>query len=239
MHQPSGVFVRFLNDENFSCNTQPLSREESDRLKSAIRHRYFCRLFFDDLPVWAMVGELFPPGSEPFKELLSRVYNSVSSESDNRSMEAEDLAPFLYTQRHLHIFYNKDNRIVQVDLTSDPRSLVAVQENKILTFRMSVTFEARPDESYESRFERYLDIEMGKLYAYSIWGSAVFVIFLSACFCSVLVRTLKKDYARYAALPQADNDDDDEQQQQQIRSVGSVGGDGWRQISGDVFRAPP
>ena len=52
------------------------------------------------------------------------------------------------------------------------------------------------------------------------------VIFLTGLVSMILMRTLKKDYARYA------KDDDLED----VRDVGEESG--WKQVHGDVFRPP-
>jgi len=54
------------------------------------------------------------------------------------------------------------------------------------------------------------------------------VIFLTGLVSMILMRTLKKDYARYS------RDDDDIEDD---RDVGDESG--WKQVHGDVFRAPP
>jgi transmembrane 9 superfamily protein 3 len=54
------------------------------------------------------------------------------------------------------------------------------------------------------------------------------VIFLTGLVTMILMRTLRKDYARYA---KDDDDADDE------RDIGDESG--WKQIHGDIFRPPP
>jgi len=67
-----------------------------------------------------------------------------------------------------------------------------------------------------------------QIHWFSIFNSFMMVIFLSGLVSMILMRTLRRDYAKYS------KDDDDMEDE---RDVGDESG--WKQIHGDVFRAPP
>ncbi|GMH99463.1 hypothetical protein TrLO_g5852 [Triparma laevis f. longispina] len=87
----SGYHIFFSTNsphKETSC-TQTLSKYDVNELKKAVEEQYFYQMYFDDLPVWGMVGE--------------------------RTREGGD---YIFTQRHLSVGYNND-RIVEVNMTSD------------------------------------------------------------------------------------------------------------------------
>ena len=182
-------------------------------------------MYLDDLPVWGMVGEMVPYDGERLHHMAELSGNEVS-----------DLHPYVYTTRNLIISYNKD-QVVKVDLTSDPKSLKQVKEGAELEFALHVQFEQTPDE-FHSRFDRYLDHEFFKhpIHWFSVFNSFMMVLFLMGLVALILLRTLKKDYARYGLIHDLeDGDDDDEKEAMMADKVEDAG---WKQVHGDVFRAP-
>jgi transmembrane 9 superfamily member 3 len=221
-----------------SCTTKALTAQEATRFAKAIQHRWFYQMYLDDLPVWGMVGEMLPPSGaatvdKKEKDDLQRL-DHVSEVSD---AEASTLKPFVYTSRNLVVSYNKD-QIVKVDLTSDPKSLEEVKEGSQFTFTMFVQF-VKTEEEFHSRFDRYLDHEFFKhpIHWFSVFNSFMMVLFLMGLVALILLRTLKKDYARYGLvhdLEDADTGGTDEEGKPLQGSEDS----GWKQVHGDVFRAP-
>jgi len=145
----------------------------------------------------------------------------------------------VYTRRNLVISYNK-NQIVKVDLTSDPKSLVEVREGATLTFVLATMFISTSEE-FHSRFDRYLDHEFFKhpIHWFSVFNSFMMVLFLMGLVALILLRTLKKDYARYGLV----HDEEEDQgligdEEDKLHSHANTEDAGWKQVHGDVFRAP-
>jgi transmembrane 9 superfamily protein 3 len=248
----SGHDVSFLRQKEETCTTSPLTPTEADLFVNAVRHRWFYQMYLDDLPVWGMVGEMLPSNQHPSplddkqkRNDLQRLESVSSGGGKSNDASSSSLTPYVYTTRHLKISYN-ENQIVKVDLTSDPKSLVAVQAGSQLTFALVTSFERTTTEEFRSRFDRYLDHEFFKhpIHWFSVFNSFMMVLFLMGLVALILLRTLKKDYARYGLLQE-----NDEQQQEQELLVGDEeGGEqhykgttedaGWKQVHGDVFRAP-
>ncbi|EFX05714.1 endosomal integral membrane protein [Grosmannia clavigera kw1407] len=89
--------------------------------------------------------------------------------------------------------------------------------------------------AWATRWDKYLHVIDPKIHWFSLINSAVIVVFLVLTVTSVLVRTLRKDIARYNRLDQINLDD----------LSGSGGFDdgvqedsGWKLVHGDVFRTP-
>ncbi|CAJ0845060.1 10467_t:CDS:10 [Entrophospora sp. SA101] len=156
--------------------------------------------FLDDLPIWGFVGET----------------DKVSGEV------------FLYAHRDFVVSYNED-KIIQVKLESNnPIKLYWENQDLPIRFSYSVNWIAT-DDPFDARFDKLLDMEFfeHKIHWFSIINSFVMVIVLTGFVSLILVRMIKKDYARYdkeIEIGDLDHDIGDEY--------------GWKQIHGDVFRAP-
>jgi len=241
------------------CNTKSLTTEEAASFTKAAEDQWFFHMYIDDLPVWGMVGEMLPdPNNPKVKKVWENAKDSQQSDlqhlndvvGQNLDLEGIELKPFVYTYRYLSVSYNKD-RIVKVDLTSDPASLIEVKPGAELNFKLFIKWEPT-DEEFHSRFDRYLDHAFFKhqIHWFSIFNSFMMVFFLMGLVALILLRTLRKDYARYAMsrsdLEEGDMDDDQvDENGKPLLDEGrpSVGGmpaedSGWKQVHGDVFRAP-
>lgn len=134
--------------------------------------------------------------------------------------------PRVYLRQRYRIHYN-ENRIIRVVMELD--DLTAFAPGDTLEFSFEVEWE-QSWTPFEKRFEFYLDRTFFEhdIHWFSIFNSFMMVIFLCGLVSLILVRTLKNDFAKYTA------DDDDLE-----GPDSSLGEDsGWKQVHGDVFRAP-
>jgi transmembrane 9 superfamily member 3 len=127
-----------------------------------------------------MVGELLPSDQEVAKQLLEQGNKDGKDDLSRLDKVADvtdlgDLVPYVYTTRVLKIKTNGD-RIVQVDLTSDPLSLVKVQPNQSYEFSLHIQWEST-NEEFHSRFDRYLDHDFLKhpIHWFSVFNSFMMV----------------------------------------------------------------
>jgi len=243
--------------EKEECVTEALSEKDAAAFTHAAEEDWFYQMFLDDLPVWGMVGEMVPQwegkDQEAFEMRLRKgesdkeALENALSPQHFANLEGFALYPYVYTDRIMTISYNKD-RIIQVDLTSDSTSLKRPLPGTKLTFSMSVVWKETTDE-YFMRFDRYLDHEFFKhqIHWFSIFNSFMMVLFLLGLVALILLRTLKKDYARYSRIEtdmeEGEADSDDEKEDGDAKkaqgSSGAISEDsGWKQVHGDVFRAP-
>jgi len=124
-----------------------------------------------------------------------------------------------YVYRHyaITVAYNGDQVIsIKLDETR-PAPLVA---GSTIEFSYSVKWELT-DEEFEARFDRYLEDKFfeHQVHWFSIFNSAMMVVFLVAVVSMILMRTLKRDF-------QSRDDEDPEDEA------------AWKKVHGDVFRYP-
>lgn len=225
---------------------------------TAAEDQWFYQMYVDDLPVWGMVGEMLPDleaaKGEHFGNDLSHLEEAVANNANPFSAEnGGNFKPYVYTKRTLHVSYNKD-RIIKVDLTSEPASLAEVKKGAKLKFELDVQWQTT-DTPFHSRFDRYLDHAFFKhqIHWFSIFNSFMMVLFLMGLVALILLRTLRKDYARYAIshgargrdVEEGESDDEAEKDEdgkplmkEHSAPVTGVEDSGWKQVHGDVFRAP-
>lgn len=196
----SGLDIQFKADieKTVYCEKE-LNDEQYKAFVYAVKNQYWYQMYIDDLPIWGMVGEVDESGSEP-------VYK-------------------LFTHKKLEIGYN-DNQIVDVNLTSDGR--VTLKPGEKISFSYEVHFKPTSIK-FKDRFDKYLDPNFfqHRIHWFSIFNSFMMVIFLVGLVSMILMRTLRKDYARYSK----EEDLDDME-----RDLGDEYG--WKQVHGDVFRPP-
>ncbi|CAL1272135.1 unnamed protein product [Larinioides sclopetarius] len=174
-----------------------LSEEKLQAFIYAVKNHYWYQMYLDDLPVWGIVGEY--------------------EESEN--------SYYLWTHKKFDIGYNAD-QIVDVNLTSEAK--VKLEKGKKITFTYEVNW--KPSSvKFEDRFDKYLDPSFfqHRIHWFSIFNSFMMVIFLVGLVSMILMRTLRKDYARYSK---------DEEMDDMERDLGDEYG--WKQVHGDVFRPP-
>lgn len=154
-------------------------------------------MYIDDLPIWGMVGD--------------------HDESDN--------SYYLYSHKKFDIGYNND-QIVDVNLTSEGKAKLELGAKIEFTYEVNWY---KSDIKFEDRFNKYLDASFfqHRIHWFSIFNSFMMVIFLVGLVTMILMRTLRKDYARYSK-----DDDIDDMERDLCDEYG------WKQIHGDVFRTP-
>jgi len=193
----SGLEIQFK--ENVPKTEYCKINLESKNLKAfiyAVKNKYWYQMYLDDLPIWGIVGDV----DENEKDVFS-----------------------LWTHKKFEIGFN-DNQIVDVNLTSEGK--VKLEMGQPVAFSYEVIW--KPSKvNFDDRFDKYLDPNFfqHRIHWFSIFNSFMMVIFLVGLVTMILMRTLRKDYARYSK----DEDVDDIE-----RDLGDEYG--WKQVHGDVFR---
>eukprot|EP00658_Telonema_sp_P-2_P001788 TRINITY_DN1066_c0_g4_i2.p1 TRINITY_DN1066_c0_g4~~TRINITY_DN1066_c0_g4_i2.p1 ORF type:complete len:400 (+),score=73.32 TRINITY_DN1066_c0_g4_i2:47-1246(+) len=207
-----GIKLRFKDTTGMKseiCQVQ-LTQETASAFDFAIARQYWYQLYLDELPVWAMVGEM-EQSAPPLRP------DDQHSRGTHR----------IYTHMKFDIAYNND-RIVQVNLTSgEPRPL---EVGSSLSFSYSTHWH-ESDVQFEDRYRRYLDYSFfeHQIHSFSILNSFMMVIFLVGLVSLILLRTLRQDYA---AIFKDAEDEFDELDRDLADETG------WKKIHGDVFRDP-
>mmetsp|Transcript_8887 Transcript_8887/g.25043 ORF Transcript_8887/g.25043 Transcript_8887/m.25043 type:complete len:663 (+) Transcript_8887:248-2236(+) len=110
------------------------------------------------------------------------------------------------------------------DITSNQ----IVQENEKVVYTYDVIWN-ESDVAWSSRWDVYLSedhLVPAQVHWYSITNSILVVLFLSLLIISILVRNLRRDYARYNKLAT------DEEKAEDLEEFG------WKLVHADVFRPP-
>ena len=141
----------------------------------AVKNHYWYQMYLDDLPIWGIVGEKDEKGENYY----------------------------IWTHKKFEIGYNGD-RISDVNLTSEGRTKLQLGES--IAFSYEVIW--KPSQTkYEDRFDKYLDPNFfqHRIHWFSIFNSFMMVIFLVGLVTMILMRTLRKDYARYSKEDDVDD----------------------------------
>lgn len=196
----SGLDIKFKEDirEPLEYCSVRLTPENLESFKYAIGNKYSHQMYLDDLPIEGPIGEYkhYESGRESYR---------------------------LCTRRDFTIEFNGD-RIIYV---SETPHFSELEPDKELRFTYTVTW-VPSDVKFQDRFDRYLepDVFKPRIHWFSIFNSFMMVFFLVGLVSMILMRTLRRDYARYSR----DEFDDFE------RDLGDEYG--WKQIHTDVFRPP-
>nr|CAB3267004.1 transmembrane 9 superfamily member 3-like [Phallusia mammillata] len=195
----SGLDIRFKENVGLTQYcTIELDQKKFESFVYAVKNHYWYQMYMDDLPIWGIVGEADENGEDYY----------------------------MWTHKKLEIGYNTD-QIVDINLTSEKKVKL------VPNMKIQLTYEVVWKEStieFRDRYEKYLDPSFfqHRIHWFSIFNSFMMVIFLVGLVSMILMRTLRKDYARYSK----DDDLDDME-----RDLGDEYG--WKQIHGDVFRPAP
>ena len=105
---------------------------------------------------------------------------------------------------------------------------VKIEVGQKLPFTYSV-FWKKSAKNFDNRFNRYLEYDFfeHKIHWFSVFNSIMMVIFLCGLVALILLRTLRNDFARYA-----------KEEDIELDGMQGIDDSGWKQIHGDVFRAP-
>ncbi|KND02258.1 uncharacterized protein SPPG_02737 [Spizellomyces punctatus DAOM BR117] len=198
----SGLDIKFRENNNKGkmC-TRKLNADDVRLFRHAILNKYWYQMFLDDLPAWDYVG----------------------------TIEGENM--YLFTHKSFRIAYN-DDKIIEYNMTSSKKFPLPAKTDTSTELTVPFTYSVEfipTTQSFATRFNRYLDQDFfeHKIHWFSIFNSFMMVIFLSGLVSIILLRTLRRDYARYdreEGLLDLDRDLGDEY--------------GWKLVHGDVFRAP-
>jgi len=209
----SGVKMHWATDvDNEVVCEMKLTEDQAQHFSYAVDQQYWYELVVDDLPMWGMVGE--------------HMGDKITAAAKDGEAPVDTPQNVLFTHRTITISYNGD-QIIEVNLTSEnPEPITA---GKAYQFTYTVKW-TKTDKTFDGRFDRYLEYDFfeHKVHWFSIFNSFMMVIFLCGLVAVILLRTLRNDFARYAKEDELD-----------IEGIHGLKDDsGWKNIYGDVFRAP-
>ncbi|XP_034098364.1 transmembrane 9 superfamily member 4 [Drosophila sulfurigaster albostrigata] len=219
------------------CNQKDLpitwTKEDSATVAERIQHEYYVHLLVDNLPVATRIVSANNPNDITYEH----GYRLGQVDGDN-----------IYINNHLKFIlsyhmYTKDKyRVVGFEVVTgsvnhkelkfeddtcnfpdNPRpQLVNPSGETKLYFTYSVVWK-ESKVSWASRWDIYLGMRDVQIHWFSIINSLVVVFFLSGILTMIMIRTLRRDIARY------NTDDNIEDTLEET---------GWKLVHGDVFRPP-
>ncbi|KAL3196170.1 hypothetical protein MRX96_015576 [Rhipicephalus microplus] len=208
--------------------------EDSQTAAQRIRHQYFVHLLADNMPCATRLESF--DSSQPVYE---HGYRLGFIENDK---------PYINNHLKLTLYYHtEDNqhfRVVGFEVATksvhkdsikfhkggfcefDPSQAKKqeVNENGITDLYFSYEVEWKQSSiRWASRWDTYLAMTDVQIHWFSIVNSVIVVFFLSGMLTMIIVRTLRRDIARY------NKDEDSEDAMEET---------GWKLVHGDVFRPP-
>lgn len=177
--------------------TVSLSPEEVTQFRQAVENQYHFTWYYDEIPIKGMVGDM--------------------DHNDNC---------YLYTEHEFQFQYNGD-RVIDAKVVMDAahRVKLPTDGSKLeVTFTYSakwkdtdVAFDDRAANNASELYQEEVEIQW-----FSIVNSFVLVVLLTGFLAFIVMRILKKDYQRYAAFDEEEDQDET----------------GWKLLHADVFRYP-
>ncbi len=119
-------------------------------------------------------------------------------------------------------FFGDDNKFCKIKDGHNPQQINGTSGPTRVQFSYSVHWE-ESDILWASRWDIYLTMADVQIHWFSIVNSVVVVFFLSGIITMIIIRTLRRDIARY-------NTDQDLEE--------SIEETGWKLVHGDIFRPP-
>lgn len=175
-----------------------LKKADIEKLRHAIQQQYHFTWYFDEIPLKGLVGDM----------------------DHNENL-------YLFTHHEFQFRFNGD-RIIDAQVATPAAQRVKLPqdaEQLEVTFYFNsmwketdVSFEDRAANNASELYEEEIEIQW-----FSIVNSFVLVVLLTGFLAFIVMRILKKDYQRYAALDDPEEDQDET---------------GWKLLHADVFRFP-
>jgi len=216
------------------CKDKVWSKEASAEVAYKVEHEYFVHLIMDNLPC----ATRFSMPDNPVEVQYEPGYR-LGYDKDKK----------FYFNNHLKFLmkYHLDKdlgtyRVVgflietqsvdksSIEISGDTCTIKSQGPQEISTtgetslhFTYSVQWE-QSEVKWASRWDVYLDMQDTQIHWFSIVNSVVVVFFLSGIITMIIIRTLRRDIAKYNMA-----DDDIEE---------SIEETGWKLVHGDVFRPP-
>jgi transmembrane 9 superfamily protein 2/4 len=126
-----------------------------------------------------------------------------------------------------------DGKNVECGDVSVPKKLSETARTRVL-YTYSVLWR-ESEVSFATRWDKYLHVYDPKIHWFSLVNSAVIVCFLVGMVSTILLRTLRKDIARYNQLDSVALED---LSGTGIMDDGVQEDSGWKLVHGDIFRPP-
>ncbi|KAF2157870.1 hypothetical protein K461DRAFT_218473 [Myriangium duriaei CBS 260.36] len=225
-----------------ACGEQTISGEDAKFVNARIDMNYNLNWLIDGLPAGqVMVDEqneiLYQPGFALGNPASANGTHELNTHYD---IVVEYHQASTETFRVVGVIVEPSSRATKMsggkanceDSVDKPVTMDESKDNKVV-WTYSVYWQPSKT-SFATRWDKYLHVENPRIHWFFLFLSAFVVVVLVAMVSTVLMRTLRKDIARYNRLDSVNLDDlggtsltDDVQEDS-----------GWKLVHGDVFRPP-
>lgn len=224
--------------ENFQCRLlcnkpqQPLNwnREQSEKVAERIRDEYFVHLLVDNLPVATRIVNAdtmevqFEPGYRLGQVDKNNVYiNNHLKFIVSYHKHQDKYRVVGFEVETMSVSQNDLNFVGSNCVIPDSPKPQQIQAETQLYFTYSVDWKESAVK-WASRWDVYLAMSNVQIHWFSIINSLVVVFFLSGILALIMVKTLRREIAKYNSLDDGSDDALEEK--------------GWKLVHGDVFRPP-
>ncbi|KAF2477761.1 uncharacterized protein BDR25DRAFT_275127 [Lindgomyces ingoldianus] len=243
--QTSPFQLKMIKNETCKavCREQTFSNRDAVFVNNRIYQGYDLNWLVDGLPAAQLLKD--PDSDQPFYSpgfalgrvdgntaVLNNHYNIVidyhEASKDNYRVVGVLVEPYSM----------KDSKFVDVGRaecgSAENPAVLAEDEDTTLTYTYSVYWIKSPTP-FATRWDKYLHVYDPKIHWFSLVNSAVIVTFLIGMVSTILVKTLRKDIARYNRLDQFALEDFGANGSAED---GVAEDSGWKLVHGDVFRPP-
>lgn len=216
------------------CNTVNWDAKASAEASYRIEHEYFVHLIMDNLPCATRfsipdTGEVqYEPGyrlgyHNGGKNYINNHLKYVLKYHLDVDTNTYRVVGFLIETQSIDSsgVTTKDDGTCTLDSKGPQEVSLNGPTNVLFTYQ--VVWE-QSEVKWASRWDIYLDMADTQIHWFSIVNSVVVVFFLSGIITMIIIRTLRRDIAKYNM---ADDDLED-----------SIEETGWKLVHGDVFRPP-
>merc|ERR1719225_43907 len=236
VNTPYSVLMSRNNKCQVLCRDKTWDEKASKDAGYRIESEYFVHLIMDNLPCATMftVPESGSHQYEPGYRLgyatngKNYIYNHLKfnlqyHKEDHGDRNTFRVVGFLIEAKSV----DKSGLTINEDGTCEINSNGPQEVKQVGETNLHFTYEVEWHESnvkWASRWDVYLEMSDTQIHWFSIINSVVVVFFLSGIITMIIIRTLRKDIAKYNM---ADEESED-----------SIEETGWKLVHGDVFRPP-
>ncbi|KAK7845662.1 transmembrane 9 superfamily member 2 [Quercus suber] len=184
--------LEFLKDkESEIVCKKKLKQEEVSQFRAAVSKDYYFQMYYDDLPLWGLLGKFDKEGKD----------------------DPSELKYYLFKHLHFDILYNKDH-VIEIIVKSDPDALLDLTEDKEVDVEFTYSVKWKETETpFEKRMEKYSQISSLphhlEIHWFSIINSCVTVLLLTGFLATILMRVLKNDFVKYTHDEEAVDDQEE------------------------------
>lgn len=174
---PYGLDFLMDKESEVLCRKR-MTKKEVAIFRRAVDKDYYFQMYYDDLPIWGLIGRVEREGID----------------------EPKDYKYYLYKHIHFDIHYNRD-RVIEINARTDPHAVIDLTESKEVDAEFTYTVKWKEtDIPFENRMDKFFQTSSLphhlEIHWFSIINSCVTVLLLTGFLATILMRVLKNDFIK-------------------------------------------